>query len=283
MMITLLATADTFESACAAMLAFGATFLVGSAALGGRRGGHHPHAGAGHGVAQHGGGHHGIAHHGVGHHGVSHLGALHSGTTHSAGHQASATHGPPAATGVGAPVGLLRLLAAAPAGHLLDPMAWSAFATSFGAVGLAVSGPLGHPSPPLLPAVLATGAGLAAASAVSAVFDLLLIRGDNTLREADTWLPGTAARVTVAIRAGGGPGEVAYTQRGCRRSMPARGADGTQTFVPGDEVFVVGVERGCALVRPLALEGTEDVAVGLAAEPPTDLSEPADPHPRERA
>jgi len=67
------------------------------------------------------------------------------------------------------------------------------------------------------------------------------------MRAEDYQLPGTAARVSSPIRAGG-VGEIVYTLAGTRRSDGARAVSG-EALERGAEVVIVRVEKGIAWVE----------------------------------
>lgn len=76
----------------------------------------------------------------------------------------------------------------------------------------------------------------------------VLVRMETALDPADYRMPGTIARVTSSIRAGG-VGEIVYEQGGVRQVSAARTRDGSP--IPrGTEVVVRDRERGIASVEP---------------------------------
>jgi membrane protein implicated in regulation of membrane protease activity len=70
------------------------------------------------------------------------------------------------------------------------------------------------------------------------------------LRAADDYMPGTIARVTSSIRAGG-TGEIVYEQRGVRQVSAARSPSG-EAIPRGTEVVIVKHGSGIAQVEPWA-------------------------------
>lgn len=75
-----------------------------------------------------------------------------------------------------------------------------------------------------------------------------LARFDGELHAEDFRLPGTIARVTYSIRAGG-TGEIVYEQAGVRQVGAARAAAG-QAIPRGTEVVVLRTANGIAFVEP---------------------------------
>lgn len=97
--------------------------------------------------------------------------------------------------------------------------------------------------------VLASGAGLIGATAIFLFYNKFLLAGETRLRPSDCYLPGTLARVTSGIRAGG-TGEIVYQQGGARKTSGAR-SDEAQAHPQGQEVVIVRYEKGIAYVRAL--------------------------------
>ena len=95
----------------------------------------------------------------------------------------------------------------------------------------------------------------AAAGAVGAVliswliFKVLLPR-ERVLTREDTQMEGMLARVSDAVRALDGVGEILFSQNGTLRSAAARSEDGS-AIERGTEVVVLRYERGIAYVRPI--------------------------------
>lgn len=96
--------------------------------------------------------------------------------------------------------------------------------------------------------VVAVGGGLVGAFVVAKVMALLVSPKGAVLDPADYRLPGTIARVTSSIRAGG-VGEIVYEQAGVRQVSAARAAVG-QAIPRGTEVVLIEATAGTALVEP---------------------------------
>jgi hypothetical protein len=82
-----------------------------------------------------------------------------------------------------------------------------------------------------------------------ALFKFLLPR-ERVLREEDTRMDGVVGRVSDEIRAGGGTGEILFTQLDARRSAAARSENG-EAIPRGTEVVVLRYAKGIAYVTPL--------------------------------
>jgi len=84
----------------------------------------------------------------------------------------------------------------------------------------------------------------------------ILIRAETPMNPADYYLPGTMAKVTSGIRAGG-TGEIVYVQGGTRKTAGARSDEGlAHPF--GEEVVIIRYEKGLAYVRSVeSLERSE--------------------------
>jgi membrane protein implicated in regulation of membrane protease activity len=83
------------------------------------------------------------------------------------------------------------------------------------------------------------------------------------LRAADDYMPGTIARVTSSIRAGG-TGEIVYERRGVRQVSAARSATG-EAIPRGTQVVVHRLTSGVALVEPWSTfvgDGFEELGTG---------------------
>jgi membrane protein implicated in regulation of membrane protease activity len=94
------------------------------------------------------------------------------------------------------------------------------------------------------------------------------------LRASDDYMPGTIARVTSSIRAGG-TGEIVYERRGVRQVSAARCPTG-EAIPRGTQVVVVRQAAGVAQVEPWSTfvgDGFEDLEPGHAG-PGADLSSP---------
>ena len=107
-------------------------------------------------------------------------------------------------------------------------------------------------SPMIAPFVLllAAGSGFIAAGILYAALFKLLLPRERVLSEEDTRMEGVVARVSDAIRAEGGVGEILFSQADARRSSAARSETG-EAIARGTEVVVLRYERGIAYVSPL--------------------------------
>jgi hypothetical protein len=81
------------------------------------------------------------------------------------------------------------------------------------------------------------------------LFKLLLPR-ERVLLAEDTRMEGVVGRVSGAIRADGGTGEILFTQLQARKSAAARSETGA-AIARGTEVVVLRYEHGIAYVEPL--------------------------------
>jgi hypothetical protein len=81
------------------------------------------------------------------------------------------------------------------------------------------------------------------------LFRILLPR-ERVMTSEDTRMEGVVARVSDEIRAGGGIGEILYTQLDTRRSAAARSEEGV-AIPRGTEVVVLRYQKGIAYVSPL--------------------------------
>ena len=121
----------------------------------------------------------------------------------------------------------------------------SAFLTWFGGAGYLLSRYSG-----LTAVGIVAVAGVAGAAGGGIIFVTLsryVLPRLTEMRPEDYQLPGTVARVSSPIRAGG-TGEIVYTLAGTRRSDGAR-AVGGEGLERGVEVVIVRVERGIAYVE----------------------------------
>lgn len=107
--------------------------------------------------------------------------------------------------------------------------------------------------------IIAAAAGLAGATVIFLFYNKVLLAGSRPMSDIDYHLPGTVARITSSIRAGG-TGEIVYSQGGSRKTSGARSDEG-QAHPRGQEVVIVRYERGIAYVRAL------DAALGAADTP----------------
>jgi len=122
-----------------------------------------------------------------------------------------------------------------------------AFLAWFGGVGYLLTGRAhwGH----LIVLAASTLSGLIGAAIVFGFLTKVLLKHEQILMAADFDMVGVLGRITVPIRAGGGTGEIVYSQAGTRRSSGARSESG-QAIVRGSEVVVTRYESGIAYVRP---------------------------------
>lgn len=124
-----------------------------------------------------------------------------------------------------------------------------AFLTWFGAMGYLVLTFLNWPLPVALLIGAVAGLGL---GWIMAWF-LRQIRAGDRVMDPDSYrLEGTLATVTVSIP-DHAVGEIVFAKEGSRRSEAAKGLDG-QAIAKGQEVVVVMVENGVALVQPIQAE-----------------------------
>jgi membrane protein implicated in regulation of membrane protease activity len=98
--------------------------------------------------------------------------------------------------------------------------------------------------------VIAAIAGFAAASLLYVLLFRLLLPRERVLSAEETRMDGVVARVSDAIRAGGGTGEILFTQTGARKSAAARSETGV-AIARGTEVVVLRYAHGIAYVSPL--------------------------------
>lgn len=124
----------------------------------------------------------------------------------------------------------------------------AAFITFFGGVGyaLSIAGPLWGP----FVFLSAVGAGLLAGGGIFWFLAKVIYGGQTpVMRERDYELPGTIARVTSSIRAGG-VGEIVFEKGGRQRVEGAR-LLGPGSVPQGTEVVIVRYEHGIAYVEPI--------------------------------
>jgi membrane protein implicated in regulation of membrane protease activity len=94
---------------------------------------------------------------------------------------------------------------------------------------------------------LATTAGIVGGGAIFLTLTRYVVPRLTELKAEDYRLPGTVARVTSPIRAGG-TGEIVYTLGGTRHADGARCTSG-EALERGAEVVILKVERGIAYVE----------------------------------
>jgi hypothetical protein len=95
--------------------------------------------------------------------------------------------------------------------------------------------------------VLSTAAGIVGGGAIFVTLTRYVAPRLTEMRPEDYQVVGTAARVSIPIRAGG-TGEIVYSLAGTRRSDGARSATG-EALERGTEVVILKVERGIAYVE----------------------------------
>lgn len=95
--------------------------------------------------------------------------------------------------------------------------------------------------------VLASAAGLVAASVVFLFVAKVLMAHDKDLDPLDYEMVGVLGRVSVSVRPGG-TGEIIFDQEGVRKPCAARSENGA-ALAKGEEVIVTRYERGVAYVR----------------------------------
>jgi membrane protein implicated in regulation of membrane protease activity len=100
----------------------------------------------------------------------------------------------------------------------------------------------------LVALVVAAVVGLAGAALVFLFLSKVLHASERVLDPNDYYLPGTLARVTSSIRAGG-TGEIVYTKGDTRQVAGARSVDSRQVIEKGTEVVIMRYERGLAYVQ----------------------------------
>lgn len=201
--------------------------------------------------AGHGGGHHDGLHlghlplSGSGHH--MHVEAGHAGG--GPGHAgAAASHGVTLGHGAAAAEASAAKVAVSSAGDAPSPLNLStvmAFLTWFGGAGYILRSYYGA----WLLVALAVGglAGLVGAALVFTFLRRVLYASQRVLDPNDYYLPGTLARVTSAIRAGG-IGEIIFTKDQTRQVAGARSVDG-QPVPRGADVVIMRYVRGLAYVQ----------------------------------
>ncbi len=131
-------------------------------------------------------------------------------------------------------------------GRYLNLFAIAAFLAWFGAIGylLETYGRLWL----LFDLSFAVLGGFAGATLVGWVFTRLMAGGEQGLEAEDFELVGIPGRLSHPIRAGGGTGEMIFSQHGTRRALPARSEDGV-ALPKGQEVVITALRGGIALVR----------------------------------
>lgn len=137
-----------------------------------------------------------------------------------------------------------------PNGYLsaLNGFTLPAFLCWFGGAGYLLNNY--SPLMTLIVLVLALFAGLLAAALLYAALFRFLLPRERVLSEEDTRMEGVLARVSNAIRPGGGTGEILFTQLDTRRSAAARSESGVP-IARDTEVVVLRYAHGIAYVTPL--------------------------------
>lgn len=135
-----------------------------------------------------------------------------------------------------------------------------AFLCWFGGVGYLLHQYTGFVAPLVL--LLAIVSGLIGAGFIYTVLFKLLLPRERVLLPEDTQMPGVVAHVSDEIRAGGGTGEILFSQADCRRSAAARSESG-EAITRGTEVVVLRYTHGIAYVSPL-----DELAVSPPAPAP---------------
>ena len=123
-----------------------------------------------------------------------------------------------------------------------------AFLCWFGGAGYLLRNYTGFVMPLVI--FLAIVSGLAGAGIIYAVLFKFLLPRERVLNPEDTRMDGVVARVSDEIRAGGGIGEILFSQTGARRGSPARSETGNP-IARGTEVVVLRYAKGIAYVSPL--------------------------------
>ena len=121
----------------------------------------------------------------------------------------------------------------------------SAFLTWFGGAGYLLERYSSFTG--VLIVTLATAAGIVGGGAIFLTLTRYVLPRLTEMRVEDYRLPGTVARVTSPIRAGG-TGEIVYTLGGTRHADGARCVSG-EALERGVEVVILKVERGIAYVE----------------------------------
>jgi hypothetical protein len=98
--------------------------------------------------------------------------------------------------------------------------------------------------------VLSVGSGLIGAGIIYGVLFKLLLPRERVLSAEETRMDGVVGRVSDEIRAGGGIGEILFSQTGALRGAAARSETG-EPIARGTEVVVLRYAKGIAYVSPL--------------------------------
>jgi hypothetical protein len=100
--------------------------------------------------------------------------------------------------------------------------------------------------------LVAIASGMVAAGVLYAALFKLLLPCERELTEEETRMEGVVARVSGAIRAEGGTGEILFSQADARRSAAAR-SEGGEPIAKGTEVVVLRYAHGIAYVKELGV------------------------------
>jgi membrane protein implicated in regulation of membrane protease activity len=121
-----------------------------------------------------------------------------------------------------------------------------AFLTWFGGAGYLLE----RYSPLVAPLIFVAALlfGCTGAFVIWAALFKVLLPHERVLTTEETATTGVLGRVSGAIRAGSGVGEIIFSQAGARRSAAARSEDGS-AIERGAEVIVIRYEHGIAHVR----------------------------------
>jgi hypothetical protein len=98
--------------------------------------------------------------------------------------------------------------------------------------------------------IMAVAAGLLGGGLLYVALFKILLPRERVMLPEDTRMDGVVARVSDAIRADGGTGEILFTQMDARRSAAARSENGV-AIPRGTEVVVLRYVKGIAYVAPL--------------------------------
>jgi membrane protein implicated in regulation of membrane protease activity len=186
----------------------------------------------------------GLGHGAVGAH-AGDVGAIDAPDAHFGGHAAAEAPGGHAAGGAAHTSSAVKAQLSHGSPSYFNLSTAMAFLTWFGGAGYILRIYYGAWLP--LALALALLAGVAGAAVVFAFLSRVLYASQSILDPKDYYLPGTLARVSSPIRAGG-TGEVVYTKGDTRHVAGARSLDGRE-IGRGVEVVIMRYERGLAYVQ----------------------------------
>jgi len=171
---------------------------------------------------------------------VGHGAGAHAPTVHAgAGHASAAAHAPAGARGAGAKATRSSM-------SPFNPPTLAAFLAWFGGTGYLLSRYstlwVG------LALLLAMAAGTVGGGIIFLFLAKVLMSEEENMDPADYEMVGVLGKLSVAIREGGGTGELMYSQAGTRRVCGARSDDGS-AMARGTEVVVIRYEKGIAYVE----------------------------------